>query len=215
MPNWADVRRLSALTAPRPAVLGAESPALPPAQPRATPAREPTTATFQIVQYSSAAAMPTAYSERDGARIALIVLRGDTGPATQTLAAMTTPGARAAAHYYAARDGTIYQVVDDQYATWHAGMAEWNGRRQNINRISLGVVVERGPNGYSDLQLAALAWLVDTLRGRYQLAGRCGGALERPRPTFARRPGQLPLGAVCAAAGPRRPCGCRAPLSTI
>ncbi len=105
VPNWADVRRLSALTAPRPAVLGAESPALPAAQPRATTTREPTTATFQIVQHSSAAAMPTAYSERDGARIALIVLRGDTGPATQTLAAMTTPGARAAAHYYAARTG--------------------------------------------------------------------------------------------------------------
>jgi hypothetical protein len=168
VPNWADVRRLSALTAPRPAVLGAESPAQP-AQPRATTTREPASVTFQIVQYSSAAAMPTAYSERDGAKIALIVLRGDTGPATQSLAAMTAPGARASAHYYAARDATIYQVVDDQYAAWHAGMAEWNGRRQNINRISLGVVVERGPAGYSDAQLATLVWLIDTLRGRYQL----------------------------------------------
>jgi N-acetylmuramoyl-L-alanine amidase-like protein len=169
VPNWADVRRLSALAAPRPAVLSAEGQA-PPAVPRAAAAPyEPAAAPFQIVQYSPAMAMSTAYSSRDGAKIALIVLHSDPGPAVQTLAALIAPGARATAHYYVAREGTIYQVVDDQYAAWHAGMAEWNGREQNINRISLGVVAERGPAGYSDAQLAALAWLVDTLRGRYQL----------------------------------------------
>jgi N-acetyl-anhydromuramyl-L-alanine amidase AmpD len=48
-------------------------------------------------------------------------------------------------------------------------MANWGGRQQNINRISLGVVAERGPAGYTDAQLDALAWLVDRLRGRYEL----------------------------------------------
>src|SRR6266508_2069183 len=64
-----------------------------------------------------------------------------------------------------------------QYAV-QRGLGGWNGRRQNINRISLGVVAERGPAGYSEAELAALAWLVDTLRGRYDLAAdavaRCG-----------------------------------------
>ncbi len=71
-------------------------------------------------------------------------------------------------------------------------MAEWNGRRQNINRISLGVVVERGPAGYSDLQLAALAWLIDTLRGRYQLPVDAVVRWSDLDPALARRPGQLP-----------------------
>jgi N-acetyl-anhydromuramyl-L-alanine amidase AmpD len=97
------------------------------------------------------------------------VLLGDLGPAAQSLAAMTTLGAQATAHYYVASDATIYQVVDDSFAAWHTGMGVWGGRRQNINRISLGVAIEREPNGYAQAQLAALAWLVDTLRARYGL----------------------------------------------
>jgi N-acetylmuramoyl-L-alanine amidase len=97
------------------------------------------------------------------------VLHSDAAPAEQRLAAMTTIGARAAAHYYVTNAATIYQIIDDQYAAWHAGMGIWNGRQQNINRVSLGVVAERGTTGYTEAQLEALVWLVDTLRGRYGL----------------------------------------------
>jgi len=89
---------------------------------------------------------------------------------------MTAIGARIATHYYVTNEGTIYQLVDDAYAAWHAGLGIWNGRRQNINRISLGIVAERGRAGYTEAQLAALAWLVDTLRGRY---GLTAGAVAR------------------------------------
>jgi N-acetylmuramoyl-L-alanine amidase len=65
--------------------------------------------------------------------------------------------------------GTIYQLVEDVYAAWHSGMADWNGRRQNINPISLGVTVEHGASGYSTAALDALAWLVQTLRARHRL----------------------------------------------
>jgi N-acetyl-anhydromuramyl-L-alanine amidase AmpD len=164
VPNWGDVRRLTALLAPPGTALGAEA-----TQPAAGARHEPGPAPFHIIQYSSAAAMPTAYGPRYGAKIRLIVLHGDLGPAAQSLATMTTLGARAAAHYYVASDASIYQIVDDRFAAWHAGMGVWNGRRQNINRISLGVAAERGPAGYGQAPLAALAWLVDTLRARYGL----------------------------------------------
>ena len=72
-------------------------------------------------------------------------------------------------HYYVAGDGAIYQLVDDSAAAWHSGMGTWNDRRQNINRISLGITAERELHGYSDTGLAALAWLVETLRKRYDL----------------------------------------------
>jgi hypothetical protein len=169
VPNWGDVRRLTVLVAPRAATLTAEA-AEPATAPHAAGARlEPAPAPFHIVQYSPAGAVTTAYSPRYGAKIALIVLHSDAGPAAQSLAAMTTAGARAAPHYYVTTGAAIYQIVDDQYAAWHAGLGVWNGRRQNINRISLGLVAERGPAGYTEAQLAALVWLVDTLRGRYGL----------------------------------------------
>src|SRR6185436_3540567 len=130
---------------------------------------EPAPARYHIVQYSPPGAAPTASGSRSGSKIALIVLHGDAGPAAQSLAAMTTVGARVATHYYVTNEGTIYQIVDDRIAAWHAGMASWGGRELNINRVSLGVVAERGPAGYTDAQLDALAWLVDRLRGRYEL----------------------------------------------
>jgi N-acetyl-anhydromuramyl-L-alanine amidase AmpD len=130
---------------------------------------EPDPVPFHIIQYSPAVARLTAYSPRYGAKIRLIVLIGDPGPASQSLGAMTTLGARASTHYYVASDATIYQVVDDAFAAWHTGMGVWDGRRQNINRISLGVAIEHGSAGYVEAQLAALAWLVDTLRARYGL----------------------------------------------
>jgi hypothetical protein len=168
VPNWGDVRRLSQLTGPVAAVLSDE---LPEALLSDDAQLEPAPAPFHVVQYARPGAAPTAYGPRYGSKIALIVLHGDLAPgsAEQTLAAMTAIDARAAVHYYVTAAGVIYQLIDDIYAAWHAGMADWNGRRQNINRISLGIAVERDTNGYTEALLAALIWLVDTLRGRYEL----------------------------------------------
>lgn len=168
VPSWSDVRRLSQIAAPSsaiPATRGAPAGGL-----LAPGARlEPDPAPFHILQYSPARAAATAYGPRYGSKIALIVLHGDPAPADRALAAMTAIDAPAAAHYYVAASGAIYQIVDDDDAAWHAGMATWNGRQQNINRISLGVVAERGPAGYTSQQLDALAWLAGTLRDRYGL----------------------------------------------
>lgn len=167
VPNWSDVRRLSMLTRPSTAPRAVEAPpsSLPRTEPRATD--EPTT--FQIVQYSAATARPIAYSERSGSRISLIVLHSDIGPAAQTLAAMAALGAQSSTHYYIASDATIYQLIDDRYAAWHSGMATWRGRTQNINRISLGIVLEQTADGYTQRQLDALTWLVEHLQAQYNV----------------------------------------------
>jgi hypothetical protein len=175
IPNWSDVRRLSQLTIPgttRPAVLSlADERAMPAEPPEALisdDARlEPAPAPFHILAYSPRYATPTAYGTRSGSKIALIVLHADVGPAAQSLAAMTAETARSMPHYYVAGDGAIYQLTDDTNAAWHAGMATWNGRRQNINRISVGITAERGVRGYTDTQLAALGWLIETLCRRH------------------------------------------------
>ncbi|HNP71037.1 MAG TPA: N-acetylmuramoyl-L-alanine amidase [Kouleothrix sp.] len=165
VPNWSDVRRLSQLVAGAPARPAVLSDRL---APRAA-ASEPGAAPFHILQYGAPEAMPTAFGARSGSKIALIVLHSDAGPADAALAGYLSPEARAMPHYYVAADGAIYQLVDDDLAAWHAGMAEWRGREQNINRVSLGIAAERGPAGYADGQLDALAWLVGTLRARHGL----------------------------------------------
>ena len=174
VPNWSNVRRLSqdiqvgAAAAARPAILSIEQPAVALLSKNAQ--LEPAPALFQIVQFAPPGTKGTAFGGRGGSKIALIVLHGDAGPAKQSLVAMTAFDAQKSTHYYVTAAGAIYQLVDDIYAAWHSGMANWNGRRQNINPISLGVTVEHGPNGYSTPSLDALAWLVQTLRDRYTVA---------------------------------------------
>jgi N-acetylmuramoyl-L-alanine amidase-like protein len=173
VPNWSNVRRLSqdiqvgTPVAARPAILSLEQPAeallSDDAQLESAPAA------FQIVQSSPRGITGMAFGGRGGSKIALIVLHGDAGPAKRSLAVMTALGVRKSTHYYVTALGTIYQLVDDVYAAWHSGMADWNGRRRNINPISLGVTVERDSSGYSAALLDALAWLVQTLRVRYEL----------------------------------------------
>jgi N-acetyl-anhydromuramyl-L-alanine amidase AmpD len=166
VPNWSDVKRLNQLTATGATAFATEDPF---AVITEDAQLEPAPAPFHIVQYSPAGAAKMAYGSRSGARIKLIVLHSDPGPAERSLSIMVAPGARAATHYYVASDGTIYQLVDDKNAAWHAGMATWGGRKQNINRISIGVTAERGPDGYTAAQLDSLTWLVDTLRARNEL----------------------------------------------
>jgi hypothetical protein len=175
VPNWSNVRRLSqdiqigTPAAARPAILSTEQPAT--ALPITKNAQlEPAPAQFQILQFALPGVTGTAFGERSGSKIAVIVLHGDAGPAKQSLATITALGAQKSTHYYVTAAGLIYQLVDDALAAWHSGMADWNGRHQNINPISLGVTVEHGASGYSTAALDALAWLVGTLRIRHQLA---------------------------------------------
>lgn len=165
VPNWSDVKRLSAIFAPKQAVLAAHAP------PAALLLRDavlvPDWGRFHIQRYSVAGKAPTAFGSRDGSKIHLIVLHGDTGPALRTLEQMAIPGAARMSHYYVAADGAVYQLLDDRFAAFHSGLAVWSGARRNINRISLGVTIERPQNGYTSGTLQALAWLIETLRARH------------------------------------------------
>lgn len=44
----------------------------------------------------------------------------------------------ASAHYFIARDGTIYQWVDEKLEAWHAGRSSWHGREQ-LNKWTVGI----------------------------------------------------------------------------
>jgi N-acetyl-anhydromuramyl-L-alanine amidase AmpD len=68
-------------------------------------------------------------------------------------------------------------VVEESQAARHAGVVDLNGRRLNVDAISIGIALERPagwpaqPAGSTDMQVQALRWLLGNLGRRYRLGG--------------------------------------------
>ena len=48
---------------------------------------------------------------------------------------------RVSSHYLICRNGTVYQLVDEKNAAWHAGVSEWFGRK-GLNGYSIGIELD-------------------------------------------------------------------------
>jgi hypothetical protein len=177
IPHWQDVQRLSNLVASQFGggtsrslfALGqdiADTDA-------STSAAPPDEQDYSVLQYTHTPP-PAAFSSRRGARVVMIILHGDPGPAAETLEQMADFSSVASTHYYLRTDGRIFQMIREQYAAWHAGMVGYRGRRINLDRISIGIVLERPPGKPADSadyerQRASLGWLIRDIARRYQL----------------------------------------------
>jgi hypothetical protein len=172
IPNWSDVKRLSELTARRQAVLGVEDTRKPIGALLSGDVRyDPDLKEHYVVRFRLPAPSATAYTRRGRrTRIGAVVIHAAEEPAESAIRRMMAAGARSMTHYYVAADGQIYQLLSDRYAARHAGMADWQGRRRNLNAFSLGITVERTRDGFGSRQVAALRDLVMTLCGNYGLA---------------------------------------------
>jgi hypothetical protein len=107
---------------------------------------------------------------REGTAIRLIVVRDDPRPADELRAAASAPGAAIIPNYFIDQSGYIRQFVDDERAGNGLELAIFEGRRRNIDRLSLSVLLERPPAGdYSDPQVAALNRLIEFLLHRHKL----------------------------------------------
>lgn len=138
---------------------------------RSTPGA-PSQPTYEIVRYFPPS---MSFSSREGATISMVIITSDTHPSQETLRRMTTIGSRVSAHYYLTLDGTIYQLVDERDAAWHSGMVTLQGIWFNLNRISIGIMLEGLPDAenlneeHPEAQLSALRWLLKDLVKRYKL----------------------------------------------
>ena len=77
------------------------------------------------------------------------------------------------AHYYIARDGGIFNFVDDNKKAWHAGLSCWK-KQEALNTNSIGI--ELGNDGtlgdecaYTDAQYKSLIALLKDLQTRYNV----------------------------------------------
>lgn len=172
-PKWSEVKRLSDLARQHGMpVLGAAMPA-PVLAVRSAEIAPPSDGEFSMTQVAPPA---LAFSERGSERVSMVVLHAIPGSVAETIAAMTDFNARFATHYLIGLDGCIYRLVDEAKAAWHAGFATSGGTRYNLNRISVGIALER-PAGWpatrdagdTDAQVRALRWLLRQLDARYRL----------------------------------------------
>lgn len=177
VPNWSQVKRLRDLATAKgmPVLGGAMEEEIDAVfQPDGT-WEPPATVHFNIVRYSPAA---SAWSERGGHKISMAILHGLPGDEATALARMSDIGASFCTHYYVSQEGIIYQLVDEDKAAWHAGMATLDGTWYNLNRDSIGIALERPvnwpavPASNTNDQTLALRWLLRDLDSRYPLGAK-------------------------------------------
>ena len=101
------------------------------------------------------------------------------------------PAAEVSAHYLIARDGRLYQLVDEAKRAWHAGAGSWDGHA-DMNSRSIGIELENcGASPFAAPQMDRLEALLGDLLLRYQIAparviGHSDFAPDRKRDPGAR-----------------------------
>jgi hypothetical protein len=136
---------------------------------------DPTTGGTTIV---SAAAAPNTYRLRSPDMISRIVVHNTEEPFTDTMRDFTSGRNGTSAHVVLDRDGTMYRVVEDQFAAHHAGSS--SDGMGNYNTATVGVeVVAYDASGFggrpgdanflSEVQSAALVSLIQAWMTQYSL----------------------------------------------
>jgi N-acetylmuramoyl-L-alanine amidase len=114
-------------------------------------------------------------SSRGGTDIDSIVLHHTASNSTEgDLATLRRPNGAdsVSAHYLIGRDGTIYQLVPDDRAAWHAGESALRGVPTDMNARSIGIEITNdglGQTPFTPEQYAALRQLVPHLVATYDI----------------------------------------------
>jgi AmpD protein len=93
-------------------------------------------------------------------------------------------GLRVSAHFLVTRDGGLVQFVSCADRAWHAGVSEWNGRR-DCNDFSIGVeLVGSEFEPFTGNQYATLADLQRLLYRAYPIRATCAHSRIAPGRKF-------------------------------
>lgn len=120
------------------------------------------------------------FSSRNGSKIFMLVMHATAGRQASDLDILTNDRVplkkRVSSHYFINKKGIIYQLVDDQYAAWHAGKAYWDTYGPvAIQEGSIGIEMENLNNGidpYPPEQYAAALELSKLLVAKYNITQR-------------------------------------------
>jgi N-acetyl-anhydromuramyl-L-alanine amidase AmpD len=77
---------------------------------------------------------------------------------------------KVSAHYVLGRDGSVFQLVDEQNVAYHAGKSKLPDARTAVNSCSIGIeIMTSFDEAPTDLQIEALLKLVDDIKSRHPI----------------------------------------------
>ncbi|MBN1659464.1 MAG: N-acetylmuramoyl-L-alanine amidase [Anaerolineae bacterium] len=106
-----------------------------------------------------------------GVAIDAVVLHATAGSLSGTLAWFANPDSGVSAHYVVAKNGYVYQMVEESQRAHHAGASRYQGR-ENWNAFSVGIEIVNlndGRDPYPADQFEATVKLVAYLVDKYQI----------------------------------------------
>lgn len=110
----------------------------------------------------------------------------------QTLSTFTIPRTQVSSHYVISRDGEIYQMLNDYYRAWHAGVGKW-GNNTDLNSSSIGIELDNnGVEKFTPAMINSLIGLLKVLKERHKIPAAnfighsdiAPGRKVDPNPTF-------------------------------
>ncbi len=116
----------------------------------------------------------------EGQVVDMIIIHAIALPLGEALAVLKRPCPEGkyevSAHYLIDHDGTIYCLVNEDKRAFHAGVSEWDGRK-NLNYCSIGIELlnkdlEEGENfnaPFEDKQIKALEKLIADIKTRHPI----------------------------------------------
>jgi len=113
------------------------------------------------------------FSSRHGRTPIAIVDHITSGAHPECCSWLCNPESQASAHYVVARSGELDQLVQDEYAAWHAGAVKnpnwplWDGT--NPNWYTLGIEHEGYDGTLTELQYQSTLWLHKMLIQKWSL----------------------------------------------
>jgi hypothetical protein len=100
-----------------------------------------------------------------------VVLHATAGGLAGTLAWFANPDSGVSSHYVVAKNGDIYQMVEEKRRAHHAGASSYQGR-ENFNSFSIGIEIVNlndGQDPYPPDQFEAMVELTNYLVEEYQV----------------------------------------------
>jgi len=131
-----------------------------------------------------------------GTRINCLVLHyTDMETAAAAINHLKNPEAKVSAHYVVDEDGSIIQMVDEQYRAWHAGKSSWRGK-EKLNDFSIGIEIVNpghrcGYRPFPEVQMRRLAELSAAIIKRHEIPARNVVAHSDIAPERKKDPGEL------------------------
>ena len=135
-----------------------------------------------------------------GTDIDVLVLHYTELPLKESLDVLSDPQRplKVSAHYVLAEDGTLYRLVPEDRAAWHAGRSYWRGR-EALNASSIGIEIVNlhgDQHDYPPLQVGALIALCREIIARHPailprnvVTSGGSGPVRRRYPSSARSSG--------------------------